>query len=148
MHAVRMAQQVQVPAMTLVAVPSSTSARGLVQTESGPVVLFCHELRIANGIHGVVSELPFQILVANLMAKSRTPQRGTVIAYAKRNPLQLLAHDDEMTHSIDAELMFRNILPATGERVQSRKESSPISLSIEYDKCNPSLDEGSIIAID
>lgn len=143
-----MAQQVQVPAMTLVAVPSSTSARGLVQTESGPFVLFCHELRIANGIHGVVSELPFQILVANLTAKSRTPLRGTVIAYAKRNPLQLLAHDDEMTHSIEAELMFRNILPATCERVQSRKESSPISLSIEYDKCNPSLDEGSIIAID
>lgn len=80
--------------------------------------------------------------------KSRTLPKGTNIAYAKSNPLAMLAPDDEMAQSVGAALDVTEQTPATGGYVQPRKDSSSISPSTEDVKCKRSPNEGSTTASD
>lgn len=86
--------------MTQATVAVRTSAQGIVYTGPSLSVQFRHWPTIANGVHDVMSELPFQLLVANFTTWSRTLSNGATIAYAKRDPLALLASDEEMARRV------------------------------------------------
>lgn len=59
--------------------------------------------------------------MSNFTSQSRTLPKGTIFAHAKRNPLALLAPDDEMAQGVGAALhTFEN--PRCGKWVYSVKK--------------------------
>lgn len=72
--------------------------------EPNPSVQFRHELRIADGVHDVTSELPLQLLVANFTTKSGTLPKAEYIANAKHNSIALLTPGDEIAQGVGAAL--------------------------------------------
>lgn len=141
-HAACTTRQVQIPAMTQVALPVRTSSRDTVCMKPSPSVQFRHELRIGNGVHIVASEVPIQLLIANFAMKSRTLPKDTNIPYAERNPHVLLGRDDKIAQCAETALQCSEHTPVAGECVHSREDSSLLCLSTENVKCKPSTGEG------
>lgn len=134
--------------MTQVALSVLTSEGGLVYTKPSLSVQLRHEQRIADAVCDVFFELPILILVVNLTTKLRTLPESTAIAYAKRGTFARLAFDDELSQGVKDVLYMSEYPSATGECVQSKRDSSPTSLSTNGERCKLPPNEGSATASD
>lgn len=130
-YPVRLTCLVVIPAMTQVAGPVRTDARALIHTEPEHSVQCRHELKVANGVHDALSKDPFHILVANFTKKARELPKGTVVAYAKRNPLALLVPDADVVRSVGKVLHIDEALSAAEASAQENRDSRLDKLSTE-----------------
>ena len=89
-HVVRLATGVTVPPMTQVGIRVRCKGGGLCYLEPKSSLFERHQLRVANGVCEVTPDQPFTIMMANFSEKKRHIPKGTVVAYAQRNPLALL----------------------------------------------------------
>ena len=89
-HVIRLTRTITVPPMSQYFAHVASDAVGLVHIEPKPTLQFRHGLRVANGVHELQPNAEFRVHVSNFTDTPRTIPKGTVVAYAKRNPLAII----------------------------------------------------------
>ena len=85
-NVVRLAQGITIPAMSQLPAKVVTKAAGLVFMDPKPSLMDKHAVRAANGIVEARPDVAFRISLANFRQRPVHLPKGTVVAYAKRNP--------------------------------------------------------------
>ena len=75
--------------MSLMAVPVVSTAAGLVYLEPKAAIQQRHRVRTANGATDIETNERFAITISNFSKTPKCIPKGTVVAYAKRNPLAI-----------------------------------------------------------
>ena len=71
------------------AVPVVSTAAGLVYLEPKAAIRQRHRVPTANGVADIMPNEQFAITISNFAKTPKSLPNGTVIAYAKRNPLAI-----------------------------------------------------------
>ena len=109
-HVVRLAKGLVVPPMSQIAVKAVSDARGLVYLEPKPTLHYRHGIRVANGILEIGSDAAFDVIVSNFTKRPRRLHKGTIIAFAQRNPIAVLTPGRELAEDF-AKVLHLETLP-------------------------------------
>ena len=101
---IRLAKSIRIPAMTQVGAPATTDASGLVFLEPKPTLFARHGIRIANGVLEVRANVPFHVLLSNFTKRDKRLPKNTVIAYAQRSSVTIIAPPPEVAAPIASAL--------------------------------------------
>lgn len=66
-------------------------SKGLVFKEPKPSLQHRHELRLTNGVSEVLPSQAFEFIVTKSSRRTRLLPKGTVVGYAKCNPIAIIA---------------------------------------------------------
>ena len=87
---IRLCRLLRLPPFTQVKANVVTQSGGLVHTEPRHSVYQEYQVRASNGVHEVIPEEPFELLLSNFSKVERKFPKGMVIAYAAPSPLALI----------------------------------------------------------
>ena len=87
---IRLCRPLRLPPFTQVKAQVFTQSGGLVHTEPRHSVYQKYQVRAINGVHEVIPEEPFELLLSNFSKVERRFPKGMVIAYAAPSPLALI----------------------------------------------------------
>ena len=87
---IRLCKSLRLPPFTQVKAQVITQSGGLVHTEPRPSVYQQYQVRGINGVHEVVREEPFDLLLSTFSRVERHLSKGMVVAYAAPSPLALI----------------------------------------------------------
>ena len=103
-HTVRLTKNTTIPPMSQMAVPVLSTAAGLVYLEPKALIQQRHRVRTVNGVADIKTNERFAITISNFSKTPKCLQKGTVVAYAKRNPLAIHALPDKTSRTLESVL--------------------------------------------
>ena len=98
---------------------------GLIITEPKSSLHDRYRIRVANGVHEVQQDVPFDVLVSNFGPTARTLPKGTTVAYATRSPLALVTVEGPTAKKLCAVLNLPTDADVGPTTDQSGKENGP-----------------------
>ena len=96
----KLARALEIPAYTQAKATVSTKMDGLVLIEPKNSLHDRYRIRVANGVHDVPAERPFEVLVSNFGPVARLLPKGTVIGYVSRSPLAMVTIEGPMARHL------------------------------------------------
>ena len=103
-NTVWLTKRITIPPMSQMAAPVVSTTAGLVYFKSKAAIPQRHRVRTANGVADIKTNERFAITISNSSKTSKCLPEGTVIAYAKRNPLAIHALPDNASRTLESVL--------------------------------------------
>ena len=86
------------------AVPVVSTAAGLVYLDPKAAIQQRHRVRTANGVSGIMPNEQFAIMILKFAKTTKILPKGTVVAYAKRNPVVIHALPEKARRTLKSVL--------------------------------------------
>ena len=90
--------------MSPMAAPVVSTAAGLVYLEPKSAIQQRHRVRTANGVADIRPNERFAITISNFSKTPKCLPKGTVVEYAKRNPLAIHTLPDKASRTLESVL--------------------------------------------
>ena len=103
-HTVRLTKGITIPPMSQMAAPVVSTAAGLIYLEPKAAIQQRNRVRTANRVADIKTNERFAITISNFWTTPKCLPKGTVVAYAKRNPLPIHALPDKASRTLEAVL--------------------------------------------
>ena len=106
-HTVRLTKDITIRPMSQMAAPVVSTAAGLVYLEPKAAIQQRHRVRTANGVADIKTNERFTTTISNFSKTPKCLPKGTVVAYAKRNPLAIHALPNTAGRTLESVLHRR-----------------------------------------
>ena len=103
-HTVRLTKNITIPPMSQMAAPVVSTVAGLVYLEPKAAIQQRHRVRTANGAADIKPHERFAITIFNFSKTPKCLPKGTVVVYAKRNPLAIHALPEKASRTLESVL--------------------------------------------
>ena len=103
-HTVRLTKSVTVLQMSQMKLHVVSTAQGLVYVEPKAALQQRRRVRTANGVADIMPFEQFAITISNFVTAPKSLPKGTVGAYAKRNPLGIHAFPEKASRTVESVL--------------------------------------------
>ena len=101
-HTVQLTKNITIPLMSQMATPVVSAAGGLVYLEPKAAIQQRHKFRTANGVADIKTNERFAITISNFSKNSKCLPKGTVVPYAKRDPLAIHTLPDKARRTLES----------------------------------------------
>ena len=103
-HTFRLTKSTTIPPMSQMAVPVVSTAAGLLYLEPKAAIQQRHRVRTANAVSGIETNERLAVTISNFSKTPKCLPKGTVVAYAKRNPLAIHTLPDKASGTLESVL--------------------------------------------